>query len=122
MCCLPNKFPLPIFLLINKCDKVNLEKPENAFQEKEKIDQYILENQFFNANYLSSEKIENNEMISESMKPFTEMVKVILSFKDLKEKFINIATNGKGLKGSGENEDGTVLIMNKDKEKKCIIY
>ena len=122
MCCLPNKFPLPIFLLINKCDKVNLEKPEKAFQEKEKLDQYILENQFFNANYLSNEKIENNEMISDSMKPFTEMVKVILSFKDLKDKFVNIATNGKGTKGSKENEDGTVLIMNKGKEKKCIIY
>lgn len=122
MCCLPNKFPLPIFLLINKCDKVNLEKPEKAFQEKEKLDQYILENQFFNANYLSNEKIENNEMISDSMKPFMEMVKVILSFKDLKDKFVNIATNGKGIKGSKENEDGTVLIMNKDKEKKCIIY
>ena len=56
------------------------------------------------------------------LKPFTEMVKVILSFKDLKDKFVNIATNGKGTKGSKENEDGTVLIMNKDKEKKCIIY
>lgn len=121
MCCLPNKFPLPIFLLINKCDTFNFDKPEQPFQEKEKIDQYVLENQFFNMSYISGQKIENNPNISDTLHPFKEMIKVILNFKDIKDKFVNIATNGKGIKGK-ENEDGTVIIMNKEKKDKCLIY
>ena len=47
MCCLPNKFPLPIFLIVNKFDLVNFDNPEKPFQDRNKLEQYFLENQFY---------------------------------------------------------------------------
>ena len=46
MCCLPNKFPLPIVLLINKCDKIE-ETKRREWIEKLNIESYYKENQFF---------------------------------------------------------------------------
>ena len=122
MCCLPNKFPLPIFLIINKCDKF---KPEDVqpFQEKNAIDKYTLENQFFSCDYLDSTNEGKNlgsELISENDKPFKDMVKAILNFKDIKDKFVSLA-NGKGKKEKAGEHDGTMMIMDK-KNSKCIIY
>ena len=82
MCCLPNRFPLPIFLLINKCDPNHLqeEKEEkdkennnnSQYMQKDKIESYSLENQFFstffigkiseNNNIINTEKIEDNKI------------------------------------------------------------
>ena len=54
MCCLPNRFPLPIFLLINKYDEINNDKGKEKiknleYAEKDKIENYALTNQFFNS-------------------------------------------------------------------------
>ena len=66
MCCLPNKFPLPIFLIVNKFDLVNFDNPEKPFQDKNKIDQYFLENQFFDKSFLAvGGNIEKKDYINE---------------------------------------------------------
>ena len=66
MCCLPNKFPLPIFLIVNKFDLINYDSPEKPFQDKNKLEQYFLENQFFNKSFLAvGENIEKKDYINE---------------------------------------------------------
>jgi len=111
MCCLPNKFPLPIFLIINKCDKINFNEIEHNFQKENSIEQYLLENQFFNKHYVQNGEnvIKNKEKISETIKPFVDMINVIFSFKDIKEKFI---------KSENDNE---VNLADK-KKKNCILF
>lgn len=95
MCCLPNKFPLPIFLLINKCDKIERVK-RSPWLEKVKIENYIQENQFYSHFFISAEPKDSRETIQSSLSnqsvdiesPIKEMIKSILQFKDLKEKII----------------------------------
>ena len=51
MCCLPNRFPLPIFLIINKYDEILNDKSKEKdllYAKKDKIESYALSNQFFN--------------------------------------------------------------------------
>ena len=114
MCCLPNKFPLPIFLIINKCDKINFNEIEQNFQKENSIEQYSLENQFFNRFYVQNgenliKNKEKKEKINETIQPFVDMINVIFSFKDIKEKFIK-----------SENENDVNLA---DKKKKnCILF
>jgi len=51
MCCLPNRFPLPIFLIINKYDEILNDKSKEKdllYAQKDKIESYALSNQFFN--------------------------------------------------------------------------
>lgn len=51
MCCLPNRFPLPIFLIINKYDEILNDKSKDKdlqYTKKDKIESYALANQFFN--------------------------------------------------------------------------
>ena len=109
MCCLPNKFPLPIFLIINKCDKINFNELEQ-FQKENSIEKYLLENQFFNKHYVQNGEngIKNNEKICETIQPFNDMINVIFSFKDIKEKFIK-----------SENEEN---IVGEKKKKNCILF
>ena len=110
MCCLPNKFPLPIFLIINKCDKVNFNEIDQNFQKENSIDQYFMENQFFEkyliangGNVIIGDKIKNG------YQPFLDMIKVIFNFKDIKEKFIK------------DNNLNEVNVEDK-KKKNCIIF
>ena len=62
MCCLPNKFPLPIVLLINKCDLIE-ESKRREWIEKLNIDNYYTENQFFAKFYLINNDEMNNKKI-----------------------------------------------------------
>ena len=143
MCCLPNRFPLPIFLLINKCDAfVKDEDKEDIknlqYSQKDKIESYSSENQFFNTFLLGQGEDENNNIINieknddnkisinnnkeENIKdlivsaitPFKEMVKIILGFKDIRNRFI---TQSGGVIDDNQFEGG-----NQNKSKKCIIY
>ena len=145
MCCLPNRFPLPIFLLINKCDIVakDDEKEDNKnlqYLQKDKIESYSLENQFFNTfllgkkddddnNIINTENnddsklsINNNinkeenikDLIVGSRTPFKEMVKIILGFKDLRNTFIK--------QSGGVIDDNEFENAQQNKNKKCNIY
>ena len=97
-----------------------MNKPEKQFQEKETIERYALENQFFRHHYVCNNENGNDEIIGEgdgkrnAFVPFKDMIKVIFNFKDLKEKFVG----GKG----NTNDDETKIIMDKGKEKNCVVF
>ena len=145
MCCLPNRFPLPVFLLINKCDTISSndekEKEENKnfqFLQKDKIESYSLENQFFNTFLLGKGEDDNNiiniekndehkisinsnikeenikDLIVSPSTPFKEIVKIILGFKDIRNKFI--------IQSGGLVDENEFQKANLNKNKKCIIY
>ena len=95
MCCLPNKFPLPVTLLINKCDKIERAN-RRPWLEKIQVDNYVKENQFFDRFFISTEM--NGEITRESKtstasvdveSPLKAMIRTILQFKDIKEKLLN---------------------------------
>lgn len=115
MCCLPNKFPLPIFLIVNKCDKVN--KGEHKWMEKDQIEQYSLENQFFNHHLLSLEQMQYKETIE----PLNNIIKGILNFKDLKEKLLRGQLGKGSLNNTGEQNETVLLMNDKPKGKDCVI-
>ena len=110
MCCLPNKFPLPIFLIVNKFDLVNFDNPEKPFQDRNKLEQYFLENQFFNKSFLAvGENIEKKDYTNEPNYPLAEMIKTIMNFKDIKDEFVKPVGN--------QN-----IIKNQKKDDKCFIF
>ena len=143
MCCLPSRFPLPIFLLINKCDTIidEEEKEDNKnlqYLQKEKIEAYSLENQFFNTfllgkgsdddnNIINTEKNDDNkisinnnnkeekikDLIVSPITPFKEMVKIIMGFKDIRNNFV---------RQSGVVIDDNEFEGNQNKGKKCNIF
>jgi ribosome biogenesis GTPase A len=125
MCCLPNRFPLPIFLLINKCDLLDRSE-RRPWLEKFQMENYISENQFFRFYYISTSKdnkMEIRETLQSSLSnssveidhPLKEMIKTILNFKDLREKFI-------GRKDSIKISRTNSLKSSKsEKKEKCFI-
>jgi hypothetical protein len=99
MCCLPNKFPLPVNLIINKCDLKEKDE-KRPWLDKEQIENYARENQFVNHFLISSKESKDscNYSYRESLKsiesvdvdfPLKDIIKTIFQFKDLKEKFFN---------------------------------
>ncbi len=122
MCCLPNKFPLPIFLLINKCDRLERVK-RSPWVEKVQLDSFIKENQFFNNFFISAEthtresnisNISNQSVDIES--PFKSMIQSIMQFKDIKEKLISkrnsiILCDNLNLKTDSEKSKKNCLIL-----------
>lgn len=129
MCCLPNKFPLPIVLLINKCDLIE-ESKRREWIEKLNIDNYYTENQFFAKFYLSNNDEMNNQKIvlkneveGEEKKddeiymdmkiPFMKIINFVLEFGDIKSLFIE-----NGLNSNKKDNDSK---KKKDKEGGCTI-
>ena len=128
MCCLPNKFPLPIILLINKFDTIEPNK-RKEWSEKLKIDNYMLENQFFYKYFLISNKEksqqinesgDSNEVITDDTTiPFKKISKFVLDFEDIRNIFPPTGNNnqaekevgGKDTKGGKkEGKDGCVVF------------
>ena len=145
MCCLPNKFPLPIFLLINKFDKLDRMKRSPSI-DKSQLENYVKENQFYSHSFLSSQNnlttveqhlsdsvLTNHSVDAET--PLKNMIKTILQFRDLKEKLINISSEialkikpEKPLTDSSfnnscysRNESEINFKNNKSKSSKCLI-
>lgn len=125
MCCLPNRFPLPVYLLINKFDS---ESKENlTWLDETKIENYVKENQFIEKFQISSV---NNEMrefnclnnkTSELTNPLKELIRNILQFKDIKEKLNQITNKSDSIKKSAENKNKNSKNKSDDKNKKCFI-
>lgn len=101
MCCLPNKFPLPIFLLINKCDVLDRVR-RSPWMDKMQLENYVKENQFYSHSFLSSQNnlsnidphLSDSVMTNKSVDaetPLKNMIKTILQFRDLKEKLIHMS-------------------------------
>lgn len=132
MCCLPNKFPLPIFLIVNKKLKI---EDENLSIGMDDITEITDNNLFFKSYIIkakSDTRISNSEEVCERPSklstyikddelPFNDMIELILKFKDIREKIVTAYLKCKNQKGarksSDDNNDG---IRNKDK-KSCSI-
>lgn len=95
LCCLPNRFPLPIYLLMNKCDLLEKEKRQPWMAEN-KIEEYSSENQYMKYYFISTkESNENNRVSNLSVTssvdleiPLKDAIKFIMDFKDLRNEFI----------------------------------
>lgn len=129
MCCLPNKFPLPIVLLINKCDLIE-ESKRREWIEKLNIDNYYTENQFFAKFYLiNNDEMNNkkivlkNEVEGEERKddeiymdmkiPFMKIINFVLEFGDIKSLFIEsgVSSNKKDNESKKKKDkDGCTII------------
>jgi hypothetical protein len=132
MCCLPNQFPLPIFLIVNKNLKL---EDENLSIGKDKIKE-TTDNYLFFKDYIINlkqneriTKIEDNSerhsklstYLVEPEIPFNEMIEILMNFKDIKEKFLSHYLKKKTMKGNGKSlSDKEIDIRNQDK-KSCLI-
>lgn len=113
MCCLPNKFPLPIYLVINKIDTLQTKENLDEWIQRSKVKDYSEMNQFIDYFLISTlhgkgnsegksmdqEKAENDlddrntssEQISKhtSRDPIFKIVEFVFSFEDLRDKLLS---------------------------------
>ena len=146
MCCLPNRFPLPVILLINKYDEIlnNKVKEEDLqYSQKDKIENYALSNQFFNAFLIvknaESENINNKKIDINDGEKTNNIIESNIINKDLKnndtmiveaeaafQELTKIIMGFKEIKNAFILQGGGVVDnsdLNENKEnKKCIIY
>ena len=147
MCCLPNRFPLPIFLLINKYDEILNDKSKEKdlqYVQKDKIESYALANQFFNTFLIvknaEDENINNKNIdINESEKTniineqstINKETKVKESGVEAEVPFqeiIKVITGFKDIRNAFISQAGGVIDntdtdgLNPKENKKCIIY
>ena len=95
LCCLPNRFPMPVYLLMNKCDLLEKEK-RRPWMAENKIEEYSLENQYIRHYFISTKEImENNRHSNNSITssvdlehPIRDAIRFIMDFKDLKSEFL----------------------------------
>ena len=131
MCCLQNKFPLPIFLIVNKSLKI---EDENLSIGMENIKEITENNLFFKSFIIKAKneaRISSNEETSERPSklstyveeahiPLNEMIELILKFKDIREKIVANYLKRKNLKGARRLSEDNEGIRNNDK-KSCSI-
>ena len=149
MCCLPNRFPLPIFLLINKYDEINNDKGKEKFKnleyaEKDKIENYALTNQFFNSflivkndgENINNKKIDmnisdniQNKINEEDGGNKEENIKeIMISAEGAFQELIKVIMGFRDIRNAFITQAGGVIdnsdinIQNNEKNKKCIIY
>lgn len=101
MCCLPNRFPLPVYLLLNKSDMLEKQKRPEWLNDH-KINQYFAENQFINKFWICSEVDSKPDIGRETLQstntissvevehPLKDMLNFVLRFSDLREKIMGI--------------------------------
>jgi hypothetical protein len=148
MCCLPNRFPLPIILLINKYDEIlnnKVKESDLQYSQKDKIENYALSNQFFNAFLIvensGTENINNKKIhISDSEKSNNiidqsiinqdskDKDNIIVEAEDAFKVLLKIIMGFKEIKnafisqGGGEIDNADLIGNNYKENKKCIIY
>ena len=149
MCCLPNRFPLPIFLLINKYDEINNDKGKEKiknleYAEKDKIENYALTNQFFNSflivkndgENINNKKIDmnisdniQNKINEEDGGNKEENIKeIMISAEGAFQELIKVIMGFRDIRNAFITQAGGVIdnsdinIQNNEKNKKCIIY
>jgi hypothetical protein len=142
MCCLPNKFPLPVYLLINKCDKIDRVK-RRPWLEKIQIENYITENQYYNHFFISAtnELKDTRDTLQSTLStssvdvesPLRDIIKTILNFKDLRDKLLGINASAKISKANTKEtkytnttkkSEGNLNLSRKgtnESKKKCFI-
>ena len=99
-----------VFIADSQALTDNFDNPEKPFQDRNKLEQYFLENQFFNKSFLAvGENIEKKDYINEPNYPLAEMIKTIMNFKDIKDEFVKPVGN--------QN-----IIKNQKKDDKCFIF
>jgi len=119
LCCLPNRFPLPVFLLMNKCDLKEKEK-RRPWMEENEIESYIQGNQYVK-HYFTTIKEHEVRISRDSTSsvdienPLREMIDFVMKFKDIKNDFIE----------SNKSDNINVTQINELKKKesksKCLI-
>lgn len=152
MCCLPNRFPLPIFLLINKYDEIlnqnEKEKTKNLqFTQKDKIESYALSNQFFNSFLIvkhDGENINNKKIIMNNSDNIIEnkineedninnkeenINELMVTGEGAFQELIKIIMGFRDIRNAFISQAGGVIDnteiangQNNAKNKKCIIY
>ena len=147
MCCLPNRFPLPIILLINKYDEFinNKGKYKNLqYTPKDRIENYALSNQFFNTFLIvknsEGENINDKNIIINESEKTDNLIIEQSSIKDPKDKesivepevafqeLTKIIMGFKEIKNVFIKQAGGVIDnndidkINSKQDKKCIIY
>ena len=147
MCCLPNRFPLPIFLVINKYDEIindKSEKKDLQYTQKDQIENYALANQFFNTFLIvkdadveninnknidisDTEKtdiINDQSLINKEQKSKESGVDAEVPFQEL----IKVIMGFRDIKNAFISQGGGVIDnteevgQNPKDNKKCIIY
>ena len=131
MCCLPNKFPLPIFLIVNKSLKMEDENisigmdnikeiSENNLFYKHFVIKPITESRISKIEESSERPSKLSTYVEEMENPLFEMIELILKFKDLREKIVNHFVKRKTSKVSSKDGDFKDDSRNNDK-KSCLI-
>lgn len=134
MCCLPNKFPMPILLLVTNLYQFETQERTKKL-EAINFNSYVLENQYYEKYLLANcdeveDKSEHNEeqenlidgeggnnenrITYDFCAPFDTIAKFVFEFDDIKSKFFG----QNDLKKYNTNES-----TNKDKKKgNCLIF
>jgi hypothetical protein len=135
MCCLPNQFPLPIFLilnlkLININSAVNYETIKNISENNMFFKFFVIS---LNDNKSSENNIDNyneneNEnrniignYIEKSDKPFYELIDLLMKFKDLKDNILLECSKGNMRTNKNNSKNNNYNDRDRKDKKNCLI-